>query len=479
MVQLLLGPIVGGLSATSANLWARADGAGILHAWVGQTPDLSEAQLVGQSLPLSAPNGFAGVAPVQDLTPDTHYHYALILDDTPPDPRKGPYPEFTTFPPPGQKAPFAFAIGSCFRPEGEHEGQIFQALEARRQHDNLRFILLMGDQIYADAYQHNGIGKIAATLDDYRAVYHHTWKRPPLRHLLANLPAFMTLDDHEVDDDWCWSDSQRRQASIPWWNWVKRRVRGLRPRELSRQRVQDALKAYWEHQGMHAPTFHLPPHFDQTSRYTLAPNDPGSLAYSFTFGAAAFFVLDARTCRVRSKKEQQKTILGDDQWAAFEAWLLSVQHTYPLKFLVTSSALLMRLLVDVLYDRWGGFRSERDRFLGLLADNHIEGVYLLSGDLHAAHAVSAELETPSGHPLPLWEFCATPFEQRTPWLAQYTFNPVPFGRVKRLRRHFTIARPNFGVVRVNFADTGEPQVAFEVYGKEGQHLNSVQTQASL
>jgi alkaline phosphatase D len=440
---------------------------------VGSKPDLSDAQLAGQSLPLTGADGYAGVAPLRDLTPNRHHHYTLTLDDTPPDPAQGPYPEFTTFPPAGQKASFAYAFGSCFRPEGEEEGQIFQSLEAQRKLDDLRFILLIGDQIYADAHNHNGIGKIASTLDDYRAVYQYAWKRPSIRQLLANLPAFMTLDDHEVDDDWYWCDSRRQRATIPWWKRLERRCKGLAPADLSRQRVQYALKAYWEHQGMHAPSFHKSPVFDQSDLYTLAHDDAGSLAYSFAFGAAAFYVMDTRTRRVRSR--EKKTILGDEQWEALQEWLLSVKQAYPVKFLVTSSALLVSLWIDLIYDRWGGFRSERSRLINFLADKEIEGVYLLSGDLHSAHAVSADLRGPRGRLIPVWEFCSTPFEQDPYWLAKYTFDPRPYGRIERLQRHFSLAQPNYGVVRVNFPDAGRPQVSFEVYGKEGQLLDSIDT----
>ncbi len=209
MTGLYLGPIIGGLSSTRAHLWGRAHATGVLHAWLGKEPDLRDARLAATSLSLTNETGYAGVAPIQNLTPNTQYYYALTLTGTPPDQNVGPYPSFTTFPPAGERQSFAFAFGSCFRPKDEGAGKIFDAVDKRRQLDNLRFILLIGDQIYADAYQYNGIGKIACTLQEYRDVYAYTWSRPPLQRLLANLPAFMTLDDHEVDDDWHWVDSTR------------------------------------------------------------------------------------------------------------------------------------------------------------------------------------------------------------------------------------------------------------------------------
>ena len=82
MPDLLLGPIIGGLSPTRAHLWGRATGEATLHAWLGKQADLSDAQLAGKSLPLTFETGHAGVAPLQNLTPDTHYHYTLKLNNT-------------------------------------------------------------------------------------------------------------------------------------------------------------------------------------------------------------------------------------------------------------------------------------------------------------------------------------------------------------------------------------------------------------
>jgi hypothetical protein len=206
---------------------------------------LSDAQLAGQSAQLAKENGFAGVVQLTCLAPKTHYHYTLTLEETPPDLNSCHYPEFTTFPIPGQKDSFTFAFGSCFLPDEEFDGQIFQMIEERRCQDKLQFILL-------------------------------------------------------------------------------------------------------------------------------------------------------------------------------------------------------------------------------------NGVYLLSGDLHSAHAVSGKLGSSEGL-IPIWEFCSTPFKQKPNKLSKYTFNPLPYGKLKKLHRHFVSTDSNFGVVRVNFSDEGEPQVIFEIYGKDRGRLESINT----
>jgi alkaline phosphatase D len=470
MTHLILGPIIGGITSTTANLWGRADGPGQLRAWLGHKADLSDAWLAGESLPLAVENGFAGVAPASGLSPNTRYYYSLGLSSQPPPAALDPYPDFTTFPPPGERASFAFAFGSCFRPEGEQGGQIFRAIAGRQRKDDLRFILLIGDQIYADDYAYNGIGRIATSLADYRAVYAYTFARPPFRNLLASLPAFMILDDHEVDDDWTWTDSQRTIAQIPIWDRVIRQLQGRPPIEwqIPRQRVQDALQAFWEHQGMHAPPFELPLRLDSIGQYCLAPEDPGSLAYTFTCGAAAFFVLDTRTMRVKSRAE--RCMLGEGQWQILEQWLLAVKDAYPVKFLVTSCALLFEMALDLPRDRWAGFPGERDRLLRFLAAHGIAGVHLLAGDLHSAHAVRAHFVGPQGQTLPLWEFGASPFEQAPNWLASHTYRPPHSESIEGQQLYFCLRQHNFGVVRVDFSGRDSHRVRFAVYGKAGELL---------
>lgn len=473
MFGLKLGPFVGGLSESGAHLWGRAHGPGQLHAWLGRQPDMSDARLAGTSQPLQAETGFAGVAPVDALSPDTRYHYALTLDDSPPKPDVAPFPAFSTFPSPGTRTTIQFAFGSCFRPGGPDASAIFRQIARRRSVHDLRFLLMLGDQIYADDRANNGLGRVATTLEDYRAVYEHGWANPDLRALLADLPVFMTADDHEVDDDWTWTDADRQQAQIPIWDRVIRWWQRCAPEErrIPRERVQAALQACWEHEGMHAPHPLHPPPVDPAGRYRLAAGESGSLAYTFHCGPAAFFVMDTRTQRI--KRRGHRTILGESQWRALEKWLLEVATEFPVKFVVTSSALLYDSWIDLARDRWNGFVEERDRLLHFLASNGIEGVYVLTGDLHAAHAVRADLYGPAERALPLWEFCSSPFNQDPNNLTTRTYRRLRTGPIRSQERYFIVSQRNYGLVRVDFPDGGHARVRFRVYGENGELLASV------
>lgn len=485
MTELILGPIIGGLTDTETYIWGRTNGPAILHAWVGQKPDLSDvSEPSAKSWPLAAESGFAGVVPVSGLQPETNYYYTVTLDDTLNNPLVHPYPKFSTFPEDKELRSFSFVFGSCFLPKDEHGGAIFdrisglRALRAGDPAKALRFMLMTGDQIYADAYGRNGLSCCALSLEEYRKVYAYTWSRPPFQKLLQKIPIYMTLDDHEVDDDWTWTDLSRSKARIPTWDAIIRRWHG-RPKtecELTPGRIKNALQAYWEHQGMHARGYFSPLALNNEYRYTLAPNDRGSLAYRFTYGAAAFLVLDTRTMRVREKDGAQK-MLGDGQWQVLKNWLDDVKGKYPVKFIVTSCAMLYQLRFDIPKDRWTGFEDERDTFIKELAERDLRGVYLLAGDLHSAHAMEVQIPGKS-RLIPLWEFCATPFEQDPNKFARFEWmrKPLPDDLVESQELHFTYNQLNFGVVEVNLDDFQYPKVRFEIYGPDGSPKDFVETE---
>lgn len=468
MSSLSLGPLIGGLTDTRANLWARADGPATLHAWIGTHPDFSDAAPAGPPAPLLT-EPFTGVVPLSDLQPDTRYYYALTLNETPPSQPDG---AFTTLPTPGAKYDFAFAFGSCFRNVAPDSGQTFRALGAQRERDNLRLLLQIGDQIYADQGGYNRLGRAAINTQDYRDVYLHNWANPHYRQMLRNLPVYMTLDDHEIDNDWSWDSTARRWGHMPpyqaFLRWLKRRPKD--ELTLTIHRVRDAMQAYWEHQGMHASGYIQLPRMDAAGRFVFQEDFEGTLAYTFEVGAAAFIVLDTRTMRVNGP--EGRFMLGEAQWQALEHWLVEKRETAAVKFVVTSSTLLYDMLVDYSRDRWGGYARERNRLLYFLAANGIQNVYFLAGDIHSAHAIHADLYGPNGSDLRIWEFCSSPFEQQTN-PATWTYVPVFSGAIKRQKMHWVLPQHNYGVVRVAYDPNGQAQVSFEVYGERGELLKTI------
>jgi alkaline phosphatase D len=315
---------------------------------------------------LDEDDGCAGIIPVRNLSPETKYYYTLTFSAETPHPSTESVASFRTFPADLDLRPISFAFGSCFLPSSADGGQIFGSINQLRQIQDLRFILLMGDQIYADDWKHNGIGKLAISLEDYRAVYAYTWSRPAFVEMIRHLPVFMILDDYEVDDDWHWDDLDRRWAHIPLWNaairWLAGRPKSERYLDLTR--LRDALQAYREHQGIHAPAYIKPPKVNRGGRFVLQ-HEEGTFAYTFTAGSVAFFVLDTRSMRVEGKQTRQ--IIDENQWVALERWMSDVRDKFPVKFIISSSSVLFDMWLDVVRDRWNGFPKDRERLLNLIA----------------------------------------------------------------------------------------------------------------
>lgn len=476
-LSLRLGPLVGGLGPSQANLWAKvrpedlasAGGSNQLHGWIATKEDFSDAILAAQSYPLGPETDYAGVVPLRNLEPGTCYWYALTLV-----PVKPPKPDgqFKTFPEDGQPAPFAFAVGSCFLRKGDDCGRAFRVLgeystSHQGQVDEPRFMLMIGDQIYADNSKFNGISKVATTRDEYCAVYNHTWADPEMRKLMAVLPAYMALDYHEVDDDWAWWDEGHTRAYNSPLERFLRFIKGrpVEERVISPKRIQAALQACWEHQYMHADGFVQPFRFDADYNYIVTGADPGSLAYTFNYGAAAFFVMDTRTCRVRDLRSVH--MLGDTQKGLLKDWLLRVNQTHQVKFLVTSSAFLFELWVDIARDRWTGYKAERNDLLKFIAENNIRDVCFIAGDLHSGHALSVDLRGADGSPIRVWEFCASPFMQKIgPFTWSYKKIRSPEIIPGSQHKHFCHPTINFGIVKVKY-DAGQPRVQYDLhYEKE-------------
>jgi phosphodiesterase/alkaline phosphatase D-like protein len=280
----------------------------------------------------------------------------------------------------------------------------------------------------------------------------------------------MILDDHEVADDWSWDDATRNTANFS----ILSRFMQLPQRpnyeqsHLTIDRLRAALKAYKEHQALHSPDPLLPPATDTLGQLVLQ-EDEGCFAYAFSYGNAAFFVFDTRTMRVKKGK---KALLGKAQWQIFENWLKDVNDKYPVKFLVSSGTILYPFWLDLSQDRWTGFRDERERLFELLATNEVEGVHILTGDIHTAHTVSAELKCPSGRRIPIWEFCASPFEQKSPWVS-ITYIPMWSKWISKQKKHFRQTGQNFGIVHVDFGNLS-PRITLNLhYNKEGWHTRSI------
>ena len=136
-----------------------------------------------------------------------------------------------------------------------------------------RFMMHCGDQIYADIPP-----PLIVSVDHYRRKYLDAWKDcAPARAVLTELPHYMILDDHEIDNDFDRSASATNSILL-----------------------NAAMKAYWEFQHQHNPD---------------TPGSPRRYYYTFRCGCARFFVMDTRFER------ENKKMIGLKQMSDLKQWL--------------------------------------------------------------------------------------------------------------------------------------------------------------
>ena len=103
-----------------------------------------------------------------------------------------------------------FLLGSCHYPglfwKKKHSDRIFlpmiKEIEKKRSVGNPRFVLMVGDQIYADMFNRMIPIGLADTFEEYQERYHDAFGSPNIGRLLRSVPHYMILDDHEIEDNW-------------------------------------------------------------------------------------------------------------------------------------------------------------------------------------------------------------------------------------------------------------------------------------
>ncbi len=392
---VFLGPWVGGLEADRARIGVRVQED---SAWQVRVYPEGSSQMGWLSEPQKPriDRGSVLVFPLLGLRPDTAYRYEIRTASTGQVVAQG---TFRTAPPLGAPRPFAFAMAGTYLPQIASKNAVPPEALVPSSGDQA-FLLLLGNPVVADAFQANGLGKIPLTLEDYRGLYQQAWSQPGWREVFRSTPVFAVWGHRAVDWGWVWANVDRTEARLPRGvSWYRRLRRW--PEEtwnLSRRRVVAAMQAYWEHLGQFSPPLLMPPEgVEDLGRPLVLPADRGHFGYTFTFGAAAFFVLDVHTHRVRGPLGRRW--LHPEQWRALEGWLASVKEAYPLKFLVTPASVFARGPGDC----WAQDKNALRRLLHVIAARQVQGVVFLSQGLEQGWVVEAVLTGDGGRSVVVWE----------------------------------------------------------------------------
>lgn len=395
---------VGAVGERRARLWLRSGRRGpfVLELRPRGGPPLSAEVPDGR-----APGGDGTMAftlpddlALSPLSPATEYGFRVTVARTGDLVGEG---RFETAPPDDSLTPFAFAFMSChqpFRRDGSVRAEstrmlaaLGPALEAR----GVKYVLLVGDQIYTDAPAYGRLLSeddrrplVGITVEEIRARvqgrYRRFWAPPEVRRLQARWPTWCVWDDHEIVNDW----GARRAHARPEW----RRV------------FEGARRAFVDYQASRAAPF--------------GPTPPASFHQSFVWGPAGTFVMDLISERVFVGREAR--VYGDEQLDALKTFLheqrarpavfvvLTVPPVYLPDWFVAAGG-RVPLMGATFAARWNAARNRRalerlfDVLRGHLRAAPDQKLVLLSGDVHQGAALA--LAWPTGERC--HQFVSSPF----------------------------------------------------------------------
>jgi alkaline phosphatase D len=308
--RLALGPVIGHTDDTSTRIWIqvvdeplhyrlRVAGVGLFD-FVSTEGDLREFR--------------TAIATVTGLQPDIRYRYSVVCRGRV---VPGTRASFRTMPARGSMASILFCPISCSKHVNDGAWPDFAAfVKQAKPH----FILMMGDQIYADedtpnVFKEHFASPPAARRQALADKYKLTWGRDVVREVLANFPSYMMWDDHDIRDGWgsVASDSPTLLARYP---------RGKTIFDRHNAYFEDCRDVYWHFQACHNPLFvpgEKPPNIVQ------GPPLPGqrrAMPFAFRCGRLVVVVVDSRG--ERDIFRAGLPILGHEQWGYLEEVVASL-----------------------------------------------------------------------------------------------------------------------------------------------------------
>ncbi len=414
------GPWSGGVTPTSIVVKAKLEGEGLGARLIySKSPLLTWRRTSSRVFAELAQNNVVEFK-LENLDPDTQYHYAIEVDGRLDIARRG---QFHTFPKPGP-ASFEFAFASCAR-----TGSTLDTFDRIRESHPL-FFMHLGDFQYLD------IRTNSRAL--FRAAYNQVLASPQQSDLYRNVPMTYVWDDHDFGGN----NANRRS------------------------KTHEAVRGIYEEYVPHYPMV-----FDGT----------GPITQTFSVGRVKFIMTDLRSDRdsVTNKDDANKSILGPDQKAWLKKELLASNGKFPL-IVWMSTVPWIGNPTNVVYrnvrtnefgfihhtnlvgrtnsqsgrggfggggfgrnenrgtneisgsrtnsnrggrgrgnqpprsddDHWSVFATERREMADFIKDNGIQGVCIIHGDSHmlaADDGSNADYATGGGAPIPV--MCGGPLDQ--------------------------------------------------------------------
>ena len=437
--QTNVGPIIGETTANSVRLWGRGKRPKSLSDNVhGVARVLQGATELGLVIfKMTKTWDYTGVGVIEGLQGSTEYEYQFAYFHDPRDTSAidvshetynwDPLPKYEFITASNNcEDPRSYLLGSCrynlpwADDDKDHTDtrgdKTFRAMLAQIADRPANALVMLGDQIYSDIL---GVG--VSSPEAFHSLYRGAFRQESLRKLMQHLPTYMTLDDHEIED-----------------NWPKRRS----CRDYNK--VVAAKYAYQAYQASHSPVL----------GYVNGRLDglPEHFWYQFRDGCCEFFMLDVRTERNIESGE----IISENQLEALQNFLRNGSG------LVKIVGSAVPFILDGGEDTWSGFPEQRNRILNCIRENRVRNVLFVSGDVH--FSAVADLHCDQDPDFRILNFICSPF-----------FWPFPhWGKLKNqniIASNLTY-RPNILVepyrkenfVRLTVKTT---EVRFEIFPRKG------------
>ncbi len=308
----------GGVTVDEAVVTARLRGAGEARLAVTESEDFDEAIFV-EGEQAGTPEMWR--FDLDGLDPGTDYRYAVEQEGELDTVRAG---EFSTH----ESGAHSFRViaGSCAR--NGSNGAVFDTI---REMDPDLF-LITGDLHYSDIAT-NDRGR-------FRQAYDQQLGESAPAALYRSAPVAYIWDDHDYGPNDADSTANSRPA---------------------------AQTVYRE----------VVPHYELAAGEGQRP-----IYQAFTIGRVRFIVTDGRSAKSPAKDpdDADKTMLGAEQLAWFENELLVADEEYPVVVWVNNVPWIAPEAEGS--DNWAGYTTERAEIADFIADNDIDGLFMIAGDAH-------------------------------------------------------------------------------------------------
>ncbi|WP_413450300.1 alkaline phosphatase D family protein [Georgenia phoenicis] len=353
--ELVLGPMVRRVEAGTAAVWVETARAATV------TVRLPDDGATWSARTFAVHGHHYALVEVDGLRPGTRVPYEVLVDDGvcwPPADAAFPASTLTGR---ADTAPVRLGFGSC-RTSVPHDDvhHLSHGVDALRTYalalaqgetgplgTGPDLLLLLGDQVYADATSAAMREFIAARRDiteepgdeladfeEYAHLYRLAWGEPALRWLLSWLPSLMIFDDHDIRDDWNTSATWRRQMEeTSWWHgrivaglgsyWVYQHLGNLSVAE----RAADPLWAELQRRQQASPGTEVDLTDAVDAFADRADREPRSYRWSYThpLGRSRLVVVDSRAAR--ELDPGHRSMLDDDEMAWLDEQLTGdVEH---------------------------------------------------------------------------------------------------------------------------------------------------------